>query len=94
MNGTGFFGYLGTGGEIRNLTVNGRIQGTKNYTGGIVGDCKGSVINCHNLAQINGYRYVGGIVGDLEKDGTMENCSNRGAITASDHTVGGVGRPD
>ena len=95
VNGTGFFGYLGTGGEIRNLTVNGRIQGTKNYTGGIVGDCKGSVINCHNLAQINGYRYVGGIVGDLEKDGTMENCSNRGAITASDHTVGGVvGRID
>ena len=98
-NGAGFFGYIDTSAEISNLTVDGKIIGTKNYTGGIVGDCYGRVTNCHNLAQIQGHQYVGGVVGDLEnKTGSpssMKNCSNRGDVTASGHTAGGVvGRID
>lgn len=97
--GAGFFGYTDINSEISNLTVDGIIIGTKNYTGGIVGDCYGTVMNCRNLAEIRGFAYVGGVVGDLEnKTGSpssMQRCANYGSVTAASHSAGGVvGRID
>lgn len=93
--GTGFIGVAGNTAEVKNLTVSGQIIGQGNYTGAIVGDCYGTIENCHSLASVSGTAYVGGVVGDLEGTSTMRNCSSRGSVIASGMTAGGVvGRID
>lgn len=95
QSGAGFFGYIAKTAEVSNLTIDGKVIGANNYTGGIIGDCYGTVTNCHNMAKVQGKNYTGGLIGDLESGGTMSNCSNRGKVTATGHTAGGVvGRID
>lgn len=85
---TGFFGFVGEGGQVMNLTVDGSVHSTNSYTGGIAGYVQGTVSNCCNLAKINGTDYVGGVVGDLSR-GSVLQCANRGQVTGK-NTVGGI----
>jgi hypothetical protein len=89
----GLFGYLGSGCQIRNLSVVHITISGWYYVGGLcacngrVGNnSQGGVINnCYVSSSIRGYRYVGGICG-----------SNEGAIIQSYATgpVGETGYPD
>ena len=87
---SGFFGYLGKGGEIKNLTLEGIVNGSGDYTGAFAGESKGIITNCHNKAKVNGTKFVGGIVGDLGSNGSIAECSNRGDVNASDSRAGGL----
>ena len=63
----------------------------KSYVGGIAGVAKDNIINCENLAKVNGAFYVGGIVGGYEYSGkSITLCANYGVVTGSEHTVGGM----
>ena len=91
----GLFGYVGEGGVIKNVGLEGgSINGSYNV-GGIVGSCLGTVQNCYNTGTVNGSNFVGGIVGYFfSTGGTAEvtNCYNTGVVTATDDSaqVGGI----
>ena len=83
----GLFGYVGRGGTVSDLGVEGQVTGGK-YVGGVVGDnFYGTVENCYNTGAVSGSSNVGGVVG--ENLGTVENCYSTGSVSG-ESTVGGV----
>ena len=86
----GLFGCL-EGAAVRNLTVNGYVQGC-HVVSGIAGDASenSTIENCRNNCRVVGefvtgrsssYLYVGGIVG-LAEDTTIVGCVNTGVVEA------------
>ena len=85
----GLFGGL-KGAAVRNLTVDGYVQGC-DFVSGIAGDAKANstIENCRNDCHVvseygadsGRYLYVGGIVG-LAKDTTIAGCANTGVVEA------------
>ena len=92
---TGFFGSLGQGAEIRNLTLDEtcKISGI-GCMGGIAGALAGSAVidNCHVGAKITSYsRYCGGIFGyNIEYPLTISNSTFFGSIHSNWDYVGGI----
>lgn len=93
----GLFGFVGTGGRIHDLTLQDSIiTGNGNYYGGIAGDLKGTISNCHvtDTVSVTGKAYVGGIVGELDTGGQVSSSSNAGKVkdtgTSSGGNVGGI----
>ena len=96
--GAGLFTSVGQDGSVKNLTVEGVIDGTNAGVGigGIAGRNDGGTIsNCTSIVDITGSvdSPVGGIVGSSES-GTIENCCNTGSIdvtcSSSDIGIGGI----
>ena len=87
-NGQGLFGYVDTGGKVKDLTVSGSVSGSGNYVGGVVGynSSGGNVTGCYNIGDVTGNIGVGGVVG--YNGGTVKNCYNTGEV--SGNSVGGV----
>ena len=83
----GLFGYLGAGGVIKNLGVDGSVHITGNNIGGVCGYSEGTITSCYNNGAVTGKGATGGVCGYNE--GKMENCYNRGAVNGYDE-VGGV----
>ena len=86
----GLFGCL-EGAAVRNLTVDGYVQGC-HVVSGIAGDASANstIENCRNNCRVvsefvtgrsRSYLYVGGIVG-LAKDTTIVGCVNTGVVEA------------
>ena len=80
----GLFGFVGSGGQIKNLAlVDVDILGRK-PVGGLVGQNEGSVSFCYCTGSVCGSRYVGGLIGlNL---GSISSCYTAGATnwTGSD----------
>ncbi|WP_312649965.1 immunoglobulin-like domain-containing protein [Aminipila sp.] len=81
----GFFGNLGSGGIVKNLTVKGKITTNADratYSGGVVGCANGGsqIVNCANYAAVSAKdgTTVGGLVG-----GTEGNANNKVKILGS-----------
>ncbi len=83
---SGLFGYVGSDGTVRSLTVKGSVSGNR-YVGGIAGYNAGTVSDCENEAEIVGNTYVGGIVGG--NSGTVEDCYNGSSVMGTE-CVGGI----
>ena len=81
----GLFGFVGSEGTVQNLTVTGSVKGD-DYVGGVVGDNRGRVTNCHNIGEVSGNQ-VGGVVG--RNSGNVENCYNTVSVSGG-MCVGGV----
>ena len=73
---------------------------TAGNVGGIVGDAANSganpdsfiqIVNCINNADVQGYRYVGGIVGELNQYNVITRCHNTGNISTLDNNGSSVG---
>ena len=77
---------------IENIKTTGNCSVEGNYeTGGIAGRANGNISNCENHAIVNGFYYVGGIVGICFDSGnTITSCANYGEITGTEHFVGGI----
>jgi len=87
----GLFGYLGTGGQIKNLGVEDVSIVGRFYVGGLVGYNDDSAIsNCYSTGSISGTDYVGGLVGN--NGGTISNCHSTGSISGTDSVGGLVGK--
>lgn len=89
----GFFGYIGNKGEIRSLSVQGKITGQSfNYVGMVAGYSDGPLSNCFSYGEVNmkGGSYTGGIVGD-GNDVNISECVNYASVTGGNFTAGIVG---
>ncbi|MGM9828736.1 MAG: hypothetical protein ACI30C_01725 [Muribaculaceae bacterium] len=87
----GLFGYLGRGGVIKNLGVEGTVTDTNSdygYVGGVCGYCAGTIIGCYNKATVKGYTSVGGVCG--HNSGTITSCYNNGDVSSTGSNMGGV----
>ncbi|MHB8370689.1 MAG: two-partner secretion domain-containing protein, partial [Leptospirales bacterium] len=93
-NGTGFIGYLGSGGIVKNLGVSGTVNGgSYSYVGGVVGDNFGTVEYSYNTGTVSGTvgSDVGGVVGGNSNTGTVEYSYNTGTVSGTvGSDVGGV----
>ncbi|MGN0442593.1 MAG: GLUG motif-containing protein [Acutalibacteraceae bacterium] len=95
FNGTstdyvGLFGYLGSGGEIKNTGVIDSYFNGANSVGGVCGNkASGKITNCYNTGTVSGSGYVGGVCGSNSSSGTITDCYNTGTVSGSGY-VGGV----
>lgn len=95
FNYGGLFGMTGPDAVIKNLTVEGKIEGTSPYTwgryfGGIVGMSQGKIFNCTSKVDIatdKNEDYVGGVAGNARH---LAYCTNQGNITAKGNYTGGI----
>ncbi|MBR5984230.1 MAG: T9SS type A sorting domain-containing protein [Bacteroidales bacterium] len=96
----GLFGYI-LSGTIRNLTVEGNVQGLS-YVGGICGYLKGSngdlvatIQNCHFLGNVRttstGSAYVGGVCGYAASYSDIKNSSATGAVESPNQKASYLG---
>ena len=90
----GLFGVLGTGGNVRNLRIEGgSVTGDGLNIGGLVGynDFGGTISACYATGNASGGGIVGGLVG--RSYGTISACYATGDATGTGDYVGGlVGR--
>lgn len=78
----GLFGYVGSGGTVKNLNVSGSVTGAYNV-GGVVGyNSDGTVESCGSLCSVDGQDFVGGVVG-CNNSGTITGCFNTGSVSAT-----------
>lgn len=86
----GLFGYINNA-TIKNLTVDGSVSSTANYTAGVAAYSKNSTISkCVNNAVINGKQYVSGITSYASGQTVISCCENHSNITASSALAAGI----
>ena len=94
QDNAGLFGYVGEGGKVQNVGLEGGKITGKVFVGGVVGENIGIVENCSNAvsvtAQGEGIPYAGGIVG-YNYYGTVINCYNTGEVSSKNGAGGVVG---
>ena len=93
---TGFVGYLGEGGVVKNLTLaDAVVYSTLERVGAVAGHNYGTVENCHvaagsSVATTVAYdALAGGIVG--YNSGLLMGCTHAAAVTGTDYVGGIVG---
>ena len=87
----GFFGCVGSGGQIRNLGVENININGRTFVGGLVGlNNGGTLTSCYTTGSVSGGAYVGGLVG-YNWSGTLTSCYATGSVTArTSLNVGGL----
>ena len=75
---------------IENCTVKGRVESTGAHAGGIMGIAGSTCLSyCRNEAEIIGYTYAGGIIGNCNTMVYVEDCTNAGTVSGSIY-IGGI----
>ncbi len=89
LSDAGLFGFLGSGGELKNITLeNVEVTGNR-YVGGLLGRNEGTVQDSTVSGNISGHhQFVGGLIG--ANLGTVQNSSVEGTVTGPDRYVGGL----
>ena len=86
----GLFGYIDSGGSVKNLNLENCSVSGSNYVGGLVGyNYGGSISNCYSTNPASGYAAVGGLVGYNDSSGSISNCDSTGAVSGQ-YDVGGL----
>ena len=93
----GFFGLIGKGGLVKDLSVTGTVAATGDVsqTGGIAGAMadgeKGNarITDCFFTGSVSGNIQVGGIVGCVGLHNVVERCGNDASVTGAQQ-VGGI----
>jgi hypothetical protein len=90
----GLFGYVGAGGKITNLGLEGiNIDAyLADYVGGLAGYNNGRLASCHAAGNVEGDFWTGGLVG--HNDGTITDCKSGVTVSGNSQTGGLVGRND
>lgn len=92
-NKTGLFGYC-DGATIKNCTLYGTVTSSGDYCGSFAGYSQNShFANLTSYVSVSGTTHVGGIAGRMlggSVGGSFNNCVNRGAVSASSNSVGGI----
>lgn len=87
INEVGMFGYVGTSGEVSDLSLlDGAVHG-RHYVGAVAGVSRGILRGIHSNTQVTGNERVGGIVGS--NYATVDDAHNTGAIKGV-YRVGGI----
>ncbi len=91
----GLFGYIGSGGSIKNLGLeNFTVSGSSGSydVGGLVGFNGGSISDCYSTGSVSGSSdssAVGGLVGS--NGGSINNCYSTGTVSGYEYVGGLVG---
>lgn len=93
----GFFGLIGKGGLVKDLSVSGTVAATGDVsqTGGIAGVMEDAeagnarITDCFFAGSVSGNIQVGGIVGNVGLHNVVERCGNDAAVTGAQQ-VGGI----
>jgi hypothetical protein len=89
-NYVGLFGYVGSGGKIRNLGVE-DVNITGQFSiGGLVGVNSGTLTACYATGSVSGGGSTGGLVG-YNEGGTLISCYATGSVSRGGSTGGLVG---
>ena len=89
-NYAGMFGLIGAGGEVKNLgLINVHITGSGSNTGGVAGECLGTVSNCSTTGSVTGNSNTGGVVGNLA--GEIFSCYSAANVSGTGRVGGIVG---
>jgi len=92
----GLFGYISTGGEVRNLgLMDVNIKNSAANTGSIAGQNAGTIENCYVTGMIESTSTlaaanVGGLVGGNLAGGVVDGCFAAVTITAAGGNIGGI----
>jgi len=84
----GLFGYLGAGGELRDLGAEDVNITGRDYVGGLVSRNYGTLTSCYATGHVTGDYRVGGLVGDNR--GTLTSCYAAGDVNGTGDDVGGL----
>ncbi|MBR5610612.1 MAG: hypothetical protein IKW65_03735 [Bacteroidales bacterium] len=80
---------------VNGVHVHATVTGTGNYTGGVFGfvsyDSDIVIDDCSFAGEVWGSEYAGGIAGEVEKRGKLQECINYGSINGGGHLGGVVG---
>ncbi len=81
--------------HVNGIHVDGYVTGNGNYTGGVIGfvsfDNDLVVDDCSFAGTLTAANYAGGVVGEIEKRGKVQECINYGTVTGADNFGGIVG---
>ncbi len=95
MGYVGVFGWVGWGGEIRDLGVDGVEVTGSHSVGGLVGYNAGTLSSCYATGSVTGSYCVGGLVGSngnvRNSGGTITSCYASGAVMGYADVGGLVG---
>ncbi|WP_300814382.1 fimbrillin family protein [uncultured Bacteroides sp.] len=86
----GLFGYIGRGGTVKDVTLEG-VQITTTHSmgnaGGVAGQCSGTLENCFVSGDVSGY-YAGGVAGYLFGS-SLTGCGSSATVVGT-YDAGGV----
>src|SRR5574344_1943237 len=85
----GLFGFIGSGGEIKDLTVKESFIRGDSQVGGVCGQNVGTITNCTGSGAVSGSNYVGGVCG-YNNSSTITYCTGSGTVTSTGNDAGGV----
>jgi len=77
-------------GAISNSYATGNISSGSNYGAGLVSSSSGSITNSHATGNVSGVTGLGGLVGYLDTDATIDNSYATGKVTSTGSVVGGL----
>jgi hypothetical protein len=84
----GLFGYVNSGGVVKNVGLESVNITGYNYVGGLAGYNYGTVSNCYSTGSVSGNYYVGGLAGWNE--GGVNNCYSAGYVSGGGINIGGL----
>ncbi len=78
----GLFGYIGSGGKVKDVTLE-DVQITSDnssgYAGGVAGDSWGTIENCSVSGSVSGTTFAGGVVGS-QWGGSITGCNSSATV--------------
>ena len=78
----GLFGYIGSGGTVKNVVLE-DVQITSDnssgYAGGVAGDSRGNIENCSVSGSVSGTTFAGGVVGS-QWGGSITGCNSSATV--------------
>jgi hypothetical protein len=89
----GLFGFIDTGGLVKNLGIENFAVSGASYIGALAGWNSGDISNCYSMGTVSGISFVGGMVG--LSDGNISQCYSMSAVSGNGYgwSIGGlVGR--
>ena len=94
-NYVGLIGYLGSGGKVQNVVLEGvqiTSDNSSGYAGGVAGDSWGTIENCSVSGSVSGSSGsdVGGVVG-YQQVGSITGCSSSATVKGTERAGGVVG---
>jgi hypothetical protein len=92
-NYVGLFGYIGSGGQIRDLGIEDVNITAANYAGGLAGESYGTITGCYATGKVNigTGSSAGGLVGWNYSSGNIIDCYTEATVSGYENIGGLVG---
>ena len=81
-NYVGLIGYLGSGGKVQDVVLEGvqiTSDNSSGYAGGVAGDSWGTIENCSVSGSVSGTTFAGGVVGS-QWGGSITGCNSSATV--------------